>query len=164
MKNQKNYQGNNNLIIRVIEKNDYSELSKLYTMIHNYHNNLNPEVYNNVDNALDYEYFTAVVERDGCYVAIVDDRIVGCIISVIKENDNPNVNITKRLLIEALGVLEEYQRQGIAKRLLDECKKYAKEYQCQRIELNVEYNNEKAKAFYKKQNMKERMIRMEMKL
>ncbi|MDA7026475.1 GNAT family N-acetyltransferase [Bacillus sp. CLL-7-23] len=80
------------------------------------------------------------------FVAEVDNKIVGFIAAIggkVKRNQHSAYLV--------LGVLEEYQGQGIATKLFHQVFKWAKEVKISRLELTVMKDNIKAFNLYRKE-------------
>ena len=86
-----------------------------------------------------------------CFVAVVNDVIVGEIISEIKEVKKDGIFKQRRLLfIEDICIDKNYTRKGIGRKLCDMAKQLAREENVSSIELNVWAFNKNAINFYEK--------------
>ncbi len=79
------------------------------------------------------------------FVAVEDERIVGCILV----NGN-NIQRKRHVATIVIGILQEYNGRGIGTRLFKEVEKWAKLHDVWRLELTVMAHNTRAQALYKK--------------
>ena len=100
-----------------------------------------------------------------CYVAVVNNEIVGEIIATIKEIKEEGIfKYRKILYIEDICVDSKHSKQGIGTKLYETVKKKALGADIDNIELNVWAFNEGAIQFYKKLGLKCKSMRLENKL
>ena len=148
--------------VRFANKEDFDGISVIQTQVHKMHNEFRPDLYKNVNNALDKEYFFSMVEKSNVIVAEKENQIVGYCIFAFKEHKETAISFgRKALFIEAIGVLENCKRNGIGKLMFSYIKDIAKENECDTIELGVNVKNEIAIEFYKSIGMKEKNIVMD---
>ena len=55
--------------VRFANINDFDGISVIQTQVHKMHNEFIPDLYKNVNNALDKEYFLSMVEKSNVIVA-----------------------------------------------------------------------------------------------
>jgi len=85
------------------------------------------------------------------YVLELDNKIIGEVTIVYQHDNHPDYTIPgQRVYMEALRVLEAYQRQGHAQHLLTEVIKKVKAQGYLEITIGVEDDNENAKHIYTK--------------
>ena len=148
--------------VRFANKEDFDGISVIQTQVHKMHNEFRPDLYKNVNNALDKEYFFSMVEKSNVIVAEKENQIVGYCIFAFKEHKETAISFgRKALFIEAIGVLENCKRNGIGKTMFSFIENIAKENGCDTIELGVNVKNKDAIEFYKVIGMVEKNIVMD---
>lgn len=105
-----------------------------------------------------------VNENNGkCYLAILDDKVVGLIMGIIskyKEFDYLDYKCLKRGIITELIVTSKIRSNGIGKLLMDKMENYFKENSCEYILVDVFAYNETGIKFYNKRGYHSRMETM----
>ena len=87
-------------------------------------------------------------ENNFSYVAIINGKIVGCLIGGIKEAGDYR-NISKIVEGETVFIEEEYRGQGIGTEFMKMLENWAKEKGAERLRYIVSSRNEKAIKLYK---------------
>jgi len=87
-------------------------------------------------------------ERQMTLIAETDGVPAGFII-VSESTDEISLEVCAK--VPLLAVAKEFHGTGIAKKLMDEAEKWAKAHGHRLLQLEVFYNNERARAFYEKQ-------------
>ena len=148
------------LKIRFANEADYAIVSKLATEVQNSHADMRPDVFVKVENSMPKEFFDNLL-LDNSVLVLEDEEIKGYAIISINQKYNPNKIDRKLLLIDAIGIKEEFRNNGLGEILFEKIKEYAKEQGCIGIELGVDDENINAKQFYKKMGMYTRSLKME---
>lgn len=139
------------IIVRKMCINDFNQVHKLVEQVHKLHLNERKDIYRNVD-PLPFDEFKKYLREHQyfCFVAEVNDVIVGEIISEIKEVKEDGIFKQRRLLfIEDICVDKNYTRKGIGRKLCNMAKQLARKENVSSIELNVWAFNKNAINFYK---------------
>jgi GNAT superfamily N-acetyltransferase len=84
-----------------------------------------------------------------CFVAEVDNKIIGYITACEKEV--PSYRLVKVAELENIFVKAEYRSKGIGKKLMDKFINWAKELKADKVAVNVFALNDKAIGFYKRE-------------
>ena len=108
------------------------------------------------DNSID-EYFIVndfyqnyILDDTKFFFLAEDNKKIICYIYGYLKKDDTNKN--KTAYLDALFIVSDYRKKGIANNLIKEFKKWAKENKCSNMEVNVCTNNIKAKNLYLKNN------------
>ncbi len=81
--------------------------------------------------------------RKKVFLAVEDEKIIGYL-AIARSRLERLMHVAKL----TMGVLEEYQRQGVATKLLKYAEKWAEDNDIKRLELTVVENNESAVEFF----------------
>ncbi len=81
--------------------------------------------------------------RKKVFLAVEDEKIIGYL-AITRSRLERLTHVAKL----TLGVLEEYQRQGVATKLLEHAENWAEENDIKRLELTVVEDNEPAVGFF----------------
>ena len=148
--------------VRFANINDFDGVLVIHNQVHKIHNEFRPDLYKNVSNALDKEYFLSMVEKNNVIVSKIDDKIVGYCVFVFKEHKETTISFGRKVLfIDAIGVSEDCKRKGIGKNLFSFVENIARENECDTIELGVNVKNKDAIEFYNSIGMREKNIVMD---
>ena len=137
------------IIVRKMCINDFNQVHKLVEQVHKLHLNERKNIYRNVD-PLPFDEFKKYLREHQyfCFVAVVNDVIVGEIISEIKEVKEDGIFKQRRFLfIEDICIDKNYTRKGIGRKLCDMAKQLARKENVSSIELNVWAFNKNAIAY-----------------
>ena len=154
------------IIVRKMCINDFNQVHKLVEQVHKLHLNERKDIYRNVD-PLPLDEFKKYLREHQyfCFVAEVNDVIVGEIISEIKEVKEDGIFKQRRLLfIEDICIDKNYTRKGIGSKLCDMAKQLARKENVSSIELNVWAFNKNALDMYKHIGFSEQSIKFEKKV
>ncbi len=127
--------------IREATLEDAKRLDELLTL-------LIEDEYLNYDDALTpfvvKDFYKNVIVRENTKIFLCEEneKIVGYVYGYLTEE--------KKIIIDALFVMEEYRKKGIATQLLECIKSWAKEIDISIIEISVLLKNEKARSLYQK--------------
>ena len=103
-----------------------------------------------------------VKENDGkCFLAIVDNRVVGLVMGIIPEYDKYDYldyKCPKRGVVTELIVTQNVQSKGVGKELMAKMENYFLSKGCEYVLIDVFAYNKKALEFYKKNGYHSRMI------
>ena len=95
-------------------------------------------------------------------VVCVEEEIIGYMTCWINKKQDWDIYIT--LEIGNIYVKKEYRNNGIGSKLIEKAKNICRENEIKFMEIKVLYDNESAKRFYKKHNLKEYMITQYLKI
>ena len=95
-------------------------------------------------------------------VVCVEDEIIGYMTCWINKKQDWDIYIT--LEIGNIYVKKEYRNNGIGSKLIEKAKNICRENEIKFMEIKVLYDNESAKRFYKKHNLREYMITQYLKI
>lgn len=109
-----------------------------------------------------YQNYKRNIEHDYLFVVCVEDEIIGYMTCWI--NKKQDWDIYKTLEIGNIYVKKEYRNNGIGSKLIEKAKNICSENDIKVMEIKVLYDNESAKRFYKKHNLKEYMITQYLKI
>ncbi len=151
--------------VRFAKNDDFEGVLVIQNQVQKIHNIFRPDLYKDVNKALDKEYFFNMVEKGNVIVVEKQNEIVGYSIFMFKEHKETTISFERKaLFIDAIGVLEQYKRNGIGKLLFSFIKNIAKKNDCNMVELNVNLENNSAINFYKSMGMKEKSIMMDFRI
>lgn len=140
---------------------NYQEIDKILVEIHNYHYEKFPSHFKKIDSFFSHNKFRDILNEEDIEMIIgeQDNKIIGvCVVKIIQIEETNLIHSRKSILIENLGVIEEYQNRGIATKLLDEVDKIARQKNINYIQLQVWGFNERAIKLYKKNKYKNRTL------
>lgn len=155
------------LEIKRAKLKNYQEIDKILIEIHNYHYEKFPSHFKKINSFLSFEKFQTILNEKSIEIIIgeEDNKIIGiCLIKIIKIEETELVHSRKSILIENLGVVEEYRNREVATKLLDEVDKIAKQKNINHIQLQVWGFNERAIKLYKKNKYKNRTLVLQKKV
>ena len=99
-----------------------------------------------------------MINNSEIFVARIDNKVVGYVLVTSKEGKSNGYRYRKQLLIDAMGVDEEYRNRGIGRELLNYLKKFAKDNGYTDLRLTVNEENENAIHLYEAVGFKVRNI------
>jgi len=152
-------------MIREAKKTDLNDISKILKEVHNLHKNNRPEIFKELKEPINMDYYGGLLKSDNCkiFINIDNDTINGYMTLIIQDiNNHPVYHDKKILKMEDLAVLTEYKNKGIGSKLFNYAMNYAKEIEADKMELQVWNFNDNAKEFYTKQSMKVRSLNLEL--
>lgn len=152
--------------VRKMKVNDFEEVHRLVNQIYMLHLSNRGDIYRNEDPLYREDFINFLNNpKCMCYVAVLNNKIVGEIITTIKEIKEEGIFKHRKILfIEDICVDNQYNRQGIGKLLYEKIKKIALCDDINSIELNVWAFNEGAIQFYNKLGLNCKSMRFESKL
>ena len=113
---------------------------------------------------LDKEELQYLIDENRIFVFKLDNLIVGYISVFYKNSIKNGYRHQKEIIIDAIGVLEEYRNQGIGRKLLEFIKEYAIKYGYTNLKLSVNEENENARHLYETLGFKVKNISYSMSL
>ena len=147
------------MIIRKMIKDDINNgLFNAYKEGYLHHLNGRPDIFQNLSEEDFLKDFTETIEKREIIVICDDKKVTGYLAYQISSNK------IKKLNIDQLAVLKEYQNKGFGKKLIQEAKKIASREKCERIELNCWSFNEKALSIYENLGFKQQRVILELPL
>lgn len=158
-----------NTIMRNAKFSDFNDVNNLMLELHNLHVKNRNDVFKATDSPMKEEYFKDLLNNKDVKLFVIENlensEIVGY--SNLKLMNTPNIDIvvkSKYIYIDDFCIKQAYKRKGIGKKLFNFILEYAKEQCVDSVQLNVWSFNEDAIEFYKFMGMKERNVRMEMRV
>ena len=158
-----------NTIMRNAKFSDFNDVNNLMLELHNLHVKNRNDVFKATDSPMKEEYFKDLLNNKDVKLFVIENlensEIVGY--SNLKLMNTPNIDIvvkSKYIYIDDFCIKQAYKRKGIGKKLFNFILEYAKQQGVESVQLNVWSFNEDAIEFYKFMGMKERNVRMEMRV
>ncbi len=151
-------------MIRKATIEDFESVNDIVREVHNIHFEARPDVYNDILNPLNYEYFTEVIAENNheIFVMEIDDEIVAySIIKKVKAQDIPILKPVTYIYIDDIAVKSTSRGFGYGKVLFQYILSYAEKTKVVSVQLNVWEFNKEAIAFYESVGMSTRNRRME---
>ncbi|MCT4613090.1 MAG: GNAT family N-acetyltransferase [Clostridia bacterium] len=151
-------------MIRLANINDYNKVSKVHYEVHKIHADNRPDIFNDIDNTLDKEYYNSLIKSDAENIFVYEKDAEIIAFAIIKESKSKDLGLMKSrnfLYINDFVVSSVYRGKGVSKELYNYIKEYAKNKKMDAIELGVWSFNERAIKFYENMGMQEKMKRME---
>jgi len=158
-----------NLKIREGTANDYIDIKNLYKEVHNLHVKNRPDVFLDVDNPLEKEWYEKLLNSGGKKIFVVEgtynkELVAYSTVEIITQSNIQILVPSKFAYIDEFCVKSLYQRKGIGRLLFNHIEDYAKSEGASSIQLNVWEFNENAIKFYESMGMSTRSRRMELNL
>ncbi len=147
-------------MIRLIEKNDYADLQKLFSQLYEVHYQNRPDSFNDA-HPITKEYFQEILtsECKHCYVYQDKDKIIGAIL--IKEYETDDyVTLKKRKIYEVYDIVvdSKFRNKGIGKKLFAFVTNLAKQNDISSVVVEVFTFNKDAILFYESIGMTARKV------
>ncbi|WP_455714485.1 GNAT family N-acetyltransferase [Anaerosporobacter sp.] len=152
------------MLIRDGKIEDYNAVEKIAKQVHELHVGFRPDIYHLVETVIDEYTYSEYINTKSIIVAEQEQKIVGYMISYVREISSPMLKGRKVLFIDSIAVLDEHRREGIGSKLLEYAKNYAKDNELQAVELQVNAKNKNAYHTYSNNGFIEKSINMEFKL
>lgn len=152
------------IFIRSIKENDYENIDKLISKLHNLHVKNRSDMYKHIEHIYTKKEFVEMVNNPNIIgiIAENDTSALGfCIISLREPSKDPVAVPIRKAFMESLYVDDEYRQKGIGRLLFDEALLRAKEKSAEKLELMVWQFNENAIEFYKGMGMEVQRTVME---
>ncbi|MGI1805660.1 N-acetyltransferase family protein [Exiguobacterium sp. TDN 0502] len=152
--------------IRPARPDDFEVLIPLFQQIHDQHVALRPDHYRPQQMPVPEDVFLSQLERPDFALLVAEHEGLAGVI-VLKEDivEGSDFVFDKHYLrVISLVVADTHQKQGVGKRLMQAAYAHAQTVGCDRIELGVDDDNQKAIAFYEALGMDVRSRRMEWKV
>lgn len=147
--------------VRRAKLEDFEQINKISTQVHNVHVKLRPDVFKKVDNSMDGR-FEKLLEEE-IILVIEEKEILGYALCMIRDT-SPLQQPSRRFCIEEFGIEENSRRKGVGRIFFEEIKNFAKKENCNEIILTAYANNINALEFYKCMGFTERSVKLEMKI
>lgn len=158
-----------NTIMRNAKFSDFNDVNNLMLELHNLHVKNRNDIFKATDSPMKEEYFKDLLNNKDAKLFVIENlensEIVGY--SNLKLMNTPNIDIvvkSKYIYIDDFCIKQAYKRKGIGKKLFNFILEYAKQQGVESVQLNVWSFNEDAIEFYNFMGMKERNVRMEMRV
>ena len=158
-----------NTIMRNAKFSDFNDVNNLMLELHNLHVKNRNDIFKATDSPMKEEYFKDLLNNQDVKLFVIENlensEILGY--SNLKLMNTPNIDIvvkSKYIYIDDFCIKQAYKRKGIGKKLFNFILEYAKQQGVESVQLNVWSFNEDAIEFYNFMGMKERNVRMEMRV
>lgn len=155
-------------MIRKASLNDYNQISKLVSEVHQLHVLNRPDVYLDLKQPFSYDSFLQLLEEPTSNLFVIENsnqNLIGYgIINLLKTRSLTIMKPSTIAYIDDFCISSSYQHQGYGAQLFDYLKEYAKEQGATSLQLTVWEFNEPAIAFYEKMGMSMRNRRLELPL
>ena len=155
-------------MIRKASLNDYNQISKLVSEVHQLHVLNRPDVYLDLKQPFSYDSFLQLLEEPTSNLFVIENsnqNLIGYgIINFLKTRSLTIMKPSTIAYIDDFCISSSYQHQGYGAQLFDYLKEYAKEQGATSLQLTVWEFNEPAIAFYEKMGMSMRNRRLELPL
>ena len=152
------------MLIRFANREDYEEVERIAEQVQKMHVEWRPDIYTFEKKIFPDEIFEQIIENKMLIVATDEEKVVGFLMYVINKVNFDNQVERTLYNVNAVAVDEECRGQGIGHKLFDYLKDIAKENNMDAIELQVNAENNAAKAMYEKYGFTDKSINMEFKL
>ena len=152
------------MLIRFANREDYEEVERIAEQVQKMHVEWRPDIYTFEKKVFPDEIFEQIIENKMLIVATDEEKVVGFLMYVINKVNFDNQVERTLYNVNAVAVDEECRGQGIGHKLFDYLKDIAKENNMDAIELQVNAENNAAKAMYEKYGFTDKSINMEFKL
>lgn len=139
--------------IRESKIEDLKQIAIIQKQIQDLHLKERPEIFKEKNmNMIEQELIQIMKSKEETIIVAVNEKsiIYGILIYKIKEIKNHiNLQDSKILWVDDIGVNEKYRKNGIGKKLMQEAENIARLQKCNRLELNCWSFNKDALEFYK---------------
>lgn len=156
------------IVYREIQIEDHNAVKDQLVFLVEFIATINPLRLEHPQDVYREDYFTKVMHslnanKGTIFVALDQEKIVGCIIGILKEQSAEELTEYKKVSIGCITDLyvdQKYRKQGIAQHLLNDIENYFKIKGCQYSELYVLTANTSAYNLYKKNKYKDNLLEM----
>lgn len=151
-------------MIRKATIEDFDSVNDIVREVHKIHYEARPDVYKDILNPIDCEYFTELIAENDheIFVMEIDEKIVAySIIKKVKAQDIAILKPVTYIYIDDIAVKSTCRGYGYGKVLFQYILSYAEKAEVASVQLNVWNFNKEAIAFYESVGMSTRNIRME---
>lgn len=147
-------------MIRLLERNDYIDLQKIFSQLYDIHYKNRPDSFNNA-HPITKEYFEEILTSDckHCYVYQDKEKIIGAIL--IKEYETDDyVTLKKRKIYEVYDIVvdKNFRKKGIGRKLFEHITDLALQNGISSIIIEVFTFNDEAIQFYQSIGMTARKV------
>lgn len=139
--------------IKISETKDYELLAALNKEVQELHHSLYPNIFKPYNQEDVTSFFKEILKQSTtkAFTAYVGKEAAGYILLFLKEvPENPFQYSQRFILIDQIGVKNEYRKKGIGKLLLNKAFETAEEKQFKIIRLNHWTMNNDARSFFNK--------------
>ena len=144
-------------MIRELTIGDFEKVEQMMADLHNIHVENRSDFYTENQHSLTKKEYKAMLkDQSKIALAFVEkEEIAGIALATIKDRT------VRSIYIDAIFVLEQFRRQGVATKLYRQIEAIASEIGAERMDLMVWAFNVQALAFYKSLGMQEQRIVLE---
>ena len=138
-------------MIAIRQEKDPNLITALNHELQDHHAELLPHIFKRFDFDKIYPSIQKMLSKNTTYAFVAyDEKLpVGYVLCLEQElTENGFHYPHKSILVDQMGVLSEYQQQGVGKKLMDAVEEFAKDKGIDSLELTVWAVNERAKGFY----------------
>lgn len=148
--------------IRLAKASDYDEIMEILNQVHALHVKLRPDLYQESHDLFTLEELKDDISHQGYYVAKEDGKVVGILRLMFRHIKTPAHQECRIIWIDTMGVADGYRGKGIGHQLLCYVKTLKEQLGYDRIELQVNAQNQHAYDIYKQYGFVDKSIIMEL--
>lgn len=148
--------------IRLAKASDYDEIMEILNQVHALHVKLRPDLYQESHDLFTLEELKDDISHQGYYVAKEDGKVVGILRLMFRHIKTPAHQECRIIWIDTMGVADGYRGKGIGHQLLCYVKTLKEQLGYDRIELQVNAQNQHAYDIYKQYDFVDKSIIMEL--
>ncbi|MDM5334286.1 GNAT family N-acetyltransferase [Ureibacillus composti] len=157
-----------NISVEKARIEDFHAINFIVKEGHEEHANAHPHIFKKVDEVMSANYFNELLSDPDCEIFVArlnNHEVVGFAVMELQYSPLFESLIPRKYAyMNDFGVKETYQRNGIGDLLFQACMKWSREKGAKELELTVWEFNEKAIAFYEKNEMRTISRKMSLKL
>lgn len=151
-----------NVLIRLAKISDYDAVEAIMKQVQQLHIEWRPDLYRMGETVFSYEMYVDAVNSATFIVAETDEKVVGFLFYQLVHIENDNQVSRNVMFIDSMGVDEAYRSRGIGHELFEYVKGIKQEKNIDKIELQVNAKNVRAREMYEQCGFKKKAIIMEL--
>lgn len=151
-----------NALIRLAKISDYDAVETIMKQVQQLHIDWRPDLYRMGETVFPYEMYVDAVNSETFIVAEAGEKIVGFLFYQLVHIENDNQVSRDVMFIDSMGVDELYRGKGIGHQLFAYVKDIKLEKKIDKIELQVNARNVRAREMYEKCGFQEKAVTMEL--
>lgn len=150
------------ILVRLANASDYNDVEAIMKQVQQLHVDWRPDLYKMGEIVFPYEMYLHAVEDGTFLVAEWDEKIVGFLFYQLVHIENDNQISRNVIFIDSMGVDASFRGKGVGHQLFDHVKKIKQERNVDKIELQVNAKNTRAREMYGKYGFKEKAVTLEL--
>lgn len=150
------------VFIRLANENDYDAVEAIMKQVQQLHIDWRPDLYRMGDVVFPHKMYIDAVKNETFIVAEIEEKIVGFLFYQLVHIENENQVSRNVMFIDSMGVDELYRGKGIGHQLFAYVKGIKQEKNIDKIELQVNARNIRAREMYEKYGFQEKAVTMEL--